>query len=1398
MQNSYRQYFDIDPDYFPAVNADIIKNNPGLWKKYFPHSTFVRLLKEVVNVLSRTKKLNIWVEGAYGTGKSHAALTLKHLLDAPAEEVKAYFEDFKIDNDLCQRFLNVKSQGRIITVHRYASSSIHGDNDLFLAIQESIEAALKEAGIDNQGGESLRDSVVRYLSDEENKESFGVYVRGSYAELFGGDSVDQIIANLQSYNGDALQSLMGKIYKVAHEKQIKAFILNSDDLCQWIKSVIEDNGLWAIVFIWDEFTEYFKNNRHCLTGFQEVLEKSATAPFCFIPVTHQSNALFTDAEAKTKNKILDRFVKPTCLIELPENMAFQLMGQAMKKASDPATAAEWERALDDLRSRTEDSRHLVAEMAGVSDDDLNGILPIHPYAAVLLKHISTSFASNQRSMFDFIKNDQGDEQKGFQWFIDNYSDMSENPFLTIDMLWGFFYERGRDNLTQSIKQILDNYPLLEAKKLNSNEKRVLKVILLLQAMSLEVNDSVELFIPKEKNINLAFEGTDIDGGAAGRCAEKLVRDNIIFKRKIGNGQEQYSILTGDMDSGKIESLKKNFVETSTSKLIAEGDLGDSIELPEALKRRCLLAHVGLTDFEKEAKRAATQSAEDCRHIYCIAAYSRDDNESALMAQRIKQFMAQNPDCEIVIIDCGRTVMSEQQFADWVINKASSSYYTGKDNGLAQQYNTYAVNILNEWRTRIKNGQFVVYTQTTPNGDTMATAEAMVDAIKQVNRRRFPCALEQYSINASLWGASALKQGVECGVNQQVSGQYRTSVAQNKLETVLAGAWQVDSYWETSPSLPVSKMKVAVDELINKTIDRDGRISIRALYDLLTNKPFGFMACNVSAFFIGFLMKEYVKGGTLTWSDGLSTDELTIDKFKEMVDEVIKNDITANPRYRDKYLVAMTPEEKSFLETTIEAFQISRSLCSSVEQARERIRTAMKEQGFPLWTLGEVVSDVLPEADDVVIKQIIDLYCKLANNDSSASGKTDSDLAMEIGRTCLGKAEMGQQLHKLISKDNCTNGMQKYLGSYNEGLLPKLAHQIDDGGQYINELRKKFDADAANWVWRKETVDKKIDELILEYQIAEATCGVLEKVHSYDAAIHVWIDKCGRLRLPYQVLKDEVGVAAELFGLLCPVVRDRRIDDSKKADFVAAINQYGREFVDVHNNQQLTIFRRAMDFYLAGLDNSNVAEIFHQLPTNTYNLDKADFATRLTSIVTEYKQKMGSQKMKALWKDKTGTDTPYAWSKLYKMPILAMFDAEHEAEARRAFDIINAPNSDSNSVEQAIAYLEAATFYADLADAAKRDKAFVSKVLGNYSVVLTDIEEVKSYLSDHITDAPYYWHNSSQVKEQLRKFAESRYNTIGHQRAAQKIDGMMAEDVKRYLKELIKNNMTVGIEIIRNN
>lgn len=48
----------------------------------------------------------------------------------------------------------------------------------------------------------------------------------------------------------------------------------------------------------------------------------------------------------------------------------------------------------------------------------------------------------------------------------------------------------------------------------------------------------------------------MDSGAAGRCAEKLVRDEILYKKPLGGGKTQYSALVNAGDMAAIVKFKE--------------------------------------------------------------------------------------------------------------------------------------------------------------------------------------------------------------------------------------------------------------------------------------------------------------------------------------------------------------------------------------------------------------------------------------------------------------------------------------------------------------------------------------------------------------------------------------------------------------------------------------------------------------------------------------------------------------------------------------------------------------------------------------------------------------------------------------------------------------------------
>lgn len=644
---------------------------------------------------------------------------------------------------------------------------------------------------------------------------------------------------------------------------------------------------------------------------------------------------------------------------------------------------------------------------------------------------------------------------------------------------------------------------------------------------------------------------------------------------------------------------------------------------------------------------------------------------------------------------------------------------------------------------------------------------------------------------------AARQGAECGLKEEIAGTFRSSNQNTKLEVALAGAWGISNYWISSPALNISIIKAKVEDLMKTRLKKDGRISIKTIFDTLSIAPYGFMPCNLSAFILGFLLKEY-SGGKYTWSDGTISDELTLDKMKEMIHEILQQEKTPNSRYRDKYIVTMPQEVKAFIDVTSKAFSIPKSQCASVEAARERVRARMRDLSFPIWSLNYVIEGESLYTDTEVIKRLIELYGFLANNVKDGTGMSENDIAIEIGKICMKYDTAIVDLEKLFTSDKCLEGIKAFLDVYANGELIRLAQSVNDSNQYINVLRNKFSVDAANWVWRKETAQNVIDSVILEYRIIEESNKWVDTSKSYKGALRGWSSKANNMRLAYNVIKNDVEDLDVFLDNIYEICTTDQLQEQHKEVFLKNMSNYGAKFVDFYNNRQKEVFKKVCDFELTGLSDADKDKVFSTMPMGCFTKDKVGYISMVTNMVEEQKKGLSSMKLKNLWMEKTNTSNPYQWSEQYNMTIFAMLNENEYSICRKVFHTINSKNADIKDISDAITYLENAKFFDLLSDSAQRDKMFVKNIIQDNAVMLTDINDVKNHLRNHVTDSPYHWLGSPAVKSTLNKMAEAKYSKDGYEIAFRKIDQMSAEDVKQYLKDLIKNNKNVGVEIIKNN
>ena len=433
-----------------------------------------------------------------------------------------------------------------------------------------------------------------------------------------------------------------------------------------------------------------------------------------------------------------------------------------------------------------------------------------------------------------------------------------------------------------------------------------------------------------------------------------------------------------------------------------------------------------------------------------------------------------------------------------------------------------------------------------------------------------------------------------------------------------------------------------------------------------------------------------------------------------------------------------------------------------------------------------------------VSKLIDNYCGIANNKNMEGEKSDNDIALTIGRLCLDHDGVVDDLKSILTKDNCKSGMLEYLKLYDGGKLPAVAEKINDGGQYINQLQYKFSSDAANWVWNTDTVNAKIDELICEYEIIEISNGVLSKNATYMEAIRAWVDKIGQIRLAYSMIKNELGDSKAFYEMLYNLYKQRNLLDSQKKPFLDLLRENIENFKYFMGSQS-SLFIKACSFYLDDLSEEDVKSI---LDDDTYGfggsylLERDKYTDKVQKAVDLYKNAQLYTQLKKKWNDLTGTDSPYMWSNKYHMPILAMVPDDEVATARKVFGAINSKTKDESTITTALDYLDKLTYVQKLNNKEDRDKAFRDVFLEEFSELFDDVDEVRTYLQNHISDSPYHWLGNKAVTAKIKTMANAKYNESGYGKAKKVIDEMPAEQVKEYLKKMIEDNFVVGLEIIK--
>lgn len=1380
----YCEYFDVNEKYFPCIDESAI-NSGAAWDTTYPHQTFIDLLNRTEKMLSGNTNRSIWIHGAYGTGKSQCAYTLKKLLEVPEAEVRNYwnkFEPLKKNPVLLEKLIGHKAQG-IVTAYRYASGSISTPQQLFFAVQESIKKALDVHEVSYKGENSLKESVISWLEDPIHNQFIDALLqKPKWMSTFSQSSADEII-NILKKSSD-VSSLMDDIFSLAAEEGITALNLSADSLRKWIIDIIDKNNI-KLVLIWDEFSDYFRQNSTSLGEFQKIVSICQEKPFYFVIVTHPLSSLAKEYDSSDKTNpwsvVQQRFDKVE--ITLPDNIAFELIGHAF--SVKPAAKANWKQMTGDLNSDVTNARKAVIKAANINDQNvMRDILPIHPIAALVLKNIASAFQSNQRSMFDFIKTPKDMDVNAFQWFIQNTSPLSDRPFLTVDMLWDFFYEKGKDYLSSDIRLILDTFQ--QQAQLKDKEKIVLKTVLIMQSIDQRLGGALPILKPTDQNLSYAFEGdTDELENSCKSIAKALVNKGILIENPIANGKKVYSAAVLAGDGAKIEAFKKEIREKqgTTAKLVSEGAaVATALSLPPALKLRYALELdsgklpvVTMSDFKKVMDVLKSKDVD--WHFYAVLALAKTDEEAQSFRTLIKKIIADPAYKNIAVIDALSTPLGLEAFEQYVDYSAMSMYYSGNNGQQSKENAKKAKDVLErDWKDRIHDGQFIVFTYANQDGEKAAGAGAVHTIMQTIVLKRFKH-VQDFTKGLS---ETQLKLTTPKPVAKYGMGVMEIKGLISGCEkSVLGKFWSKKEYWkdEELAGEHIVIIKKSVDKMIDDAFKSSGKISIGEIYDYLET-TYGFSVCNLSAFITGFLLKEYSSEPYRSMDAEGHRDSMTPDKLSEM----IGNYIGKNPKAT--YIVNLTPEEKAFYELTENAWNITANTCSSPQQAGTLVLAKMRDLSYPVWCLEDM--------DTAGVFDLVKLYIKLVQS----KGDKAHDVANEIGKIAIQRPSSAQNLKALLTLDNCKKGMHIFLERFENGKLLNVAKEINAEDSVLSDIKKLFDVQYSA-LWIGSTGEDEIRKLITEYEVVKSTNIFLNvTVRSKEAAFKTWRETLKFIGFSCESIKAKKPALDKFFYNLLRIANYEDMLPDNMKSFLDEMTNHNAEIRDVLGNT-LAVFIDIYAPYLEGFTDTECEEIKNSITSEMFTISSTASNAIVKKAAEDYRKNQVKSQLYKLWSDKSGgSKNPRVWSEKYRTPILCCVNASLYAEAKKAFATLNSSTQSEADIKEALAFIKEADFFDEIASADYRDKCFAKRIIGDYTSLISDIDAVRDTLESTGISA-YEWNDNPTIMSKVSSMAAAEYNAGGSDKVVDIIEGMNDAELKKWLTDIVRKDMGLGVKIIIN-
>ena len=211
----------------------------GEWTSFIPNEQFNKVLATVLKSVRGNDidyHKSFWINGTYGTGKSHAVAVLSHLLGDPADSIRSWVDyeygDEKFDT-LRNAIYKLRESKRLLTVKVYGLSAMTHPSDLALVLQKAVTSTLASKKIDIHVPTDF-ESYVEQI--RRTPETWAGWIASYPALSSVASTPEQLISALTAKGGD-----IGTYHRISDTLRDIGFEvrMSNDKLKQWLMEVQE-------------------------------------------------------------------------------------------------------------------------------------------------------------------------------------------------------------------------------------------------------------------------------------------------------------------------------------------------------------------------------------------------------------------------------------------------------------------------------------------------------------------------------------------------------------------------------------------------------------------------------------------------------------------------------------------------------------------------------------------------------------------------------------------------------------------------------------------------------------------------------------------------------------------------------------------------------------------------------------------------------------------------------------------------------------------------------------------------------------------------------------------------------------------------------------------------------